>query len=149
MANANLANANLTGADMANANLAGADMANANLAGAYMANANLAYAKLAGAIGLAIASYAPARLLAVARAALASDDALEMARLHTCSTTHSISGWAEHLGGASATLLYEKMGTGVAGLMLLGIEAHSYFYASNKKARAFLQSVVDNAEASL
>jgi hypothetical protein len=144
---ANLAGADLTYANLAGAKLAGADLAGANVTGADLAGAKLAGAKLAGAIGLPIDSYAPARLLAVAHYALASDDALEMARWHTCSTTHCISGWAEYLGGPSATLLYQKMGPGVAGLMLLGVEAHSYFYASNEKARAFLQSVVDNAEA--
>jgi hypothetical protein len=148
LAGTNLAGANLADADLAGTNLARANLAGTNLAGADLTYANLAGAKLAGAIGLHIASDAPTRLLAVARAALASDNALEMRRWHTCSTTHCISGWAEYLGGPSATLLYQKMGPGIAGLMLLGIEAHSYFYASNEKARAFLQSVVDNAEAS-
>jgi hypothetical protein len=31
--------------------------------------------------------------------------------------------------------------------MLLGVEAHDHFYTTNEKARAFLQSVIDNAEA--
>jgi hypothetical protein len=162
LADANLAGANLAGADLTYADLAGANLADANLAGANLAGANLTYANLTGAnlacanlidanladaIGLHIASDAPTRLLAVARAALATDSALEMCRWHTCNTTHCISGWAEHLGGPIATLLYQQMGPSTAGLMLLGVEAHSYFFASNEKARAFLQSVVDNAEA--
>ncbi len=151
LARANLADADLTRAGLACANLAGANLADANLAdanlaGANLARANLARANLADATNVPIASDASARLLAVAHAALASDDTLEMATWHTCSTTHCIGGWAEHLGGPIATLLYQQMGPSVAGLMLLGVEAHSYFYASNEKARAFLQSVVDNAE---
>ena len=123
-----------------------ASLSDANLSDANLARANLAYANLAGATNLPIASDASARLLAVAQAALASDNALEMSQWHTCDTTHCISGWAQHLGGSIAELLYQQMGADVAGLMLLGVEAHSYFYASNEKARAFLQSVVDNAE---
>jgi uncharacterized protein YjbI with pentapeptide repeats len=152
LAGANLADANLAGADLTYANLTYANLTYANLTGANLAGANLACANLidanlADAIGLHIASDAPTRLLAVARAALATDSALEMCRWHTCNTTHCISGWAEHLGGPIATLLYQQMGPSTAGLMLLGVEAHSYFFASNEKARAFLQSVVDNAEA--
>jgi hypothetical protein len=147
LAGANLADANLAGANLAGANLTYANLTYANLTGANLACANLIDANLADAIGLHIASDAPTRLLAVARAALATDSALEMCRWHTCNTTHCISGWAEHLGGPIATLLYQQMGPSTAGLMLLGVEAHSYFFASNEKARAFLQSVVDNAEA--
>jgi uncharacterized protein YjbI with pentapeptide repeats len=147
LSRASLTDADLTGANLTGANLAGANLAGANLAGANLRGADLTDANLACAIGLHIASDAPTRLLAVARAALASDNALEMCRWHTCDSTHCISGWAEHLGGPIATLLYQQMGPSAAGLMLLGVMAHSYFYASNEKARAFLQSVVDNAEA--
>gem|GEM_PF-4754126 len=38
-------------------------------------------------------------------------------------------------------------GNDFGGLMLLGIEAHAHFYKNNNEARAFLQSVIDNAEA--
>ena len=146
LSGANLFGADLSGADLSHANLFSADLSHAKLSHANLSRANLSRADLSGAIDLPIASDAPARLLAVAQAALASPKALEMKTWHTCSTTHCISGCAEHLGGSIATLLYQQMGPDVAGLMLLGVEAHSYFYASNAKALAFLQSVVDNAD---
>ena len=103
-------------------------------------------ADLRGAIGLPIADDAPSRLLAVAKSALSSSDALEMGTWHTCETTHCVCGWAEHLGGSLAKLIVEQFGNDVGGLMLLGVKAHSYFYSTNGQARAFLQSVIDNAE---
>jgi hypothetical protein len=59
----------------------------ANLSRANLSGANLSRADLSGAIGLPIAADAPARLLAVAQAALASPDALEMGTWHKCETT--------------------------------------------------------------
>ena len=128
------------------ANLSGANLIGANLSGANLSGANLSGANLSGAIGLPIADDAPSRLLAVARAALASPNALEMGAWHTCETTHCVCGWAEHLGGSLAKLIIEQFGNDVGGLMLLGVEAHSYFYSTNDQAREFLQSVIDNAE---
>jgi hypothetical protein len=85
--------------------------------------------------------------MAVAQAALASPDALEMNSWHKCETTHCICGWAEHLGGPLAELIIRTQGNDMGGLMLLGVEAHDHFYKTNNEARAFLQSVIDNAEA--
>jgi hypothetical protein len=127
----------------ARANLSGADLSYANLSYANLSGANLSYADLAYAAGLPIASDADQRLLAVAQAALASPDALEMKKWHTCPTTHCIRGWAEHLGGPLAELIIKTQGHDVGGLMLLGVEAHEHFYATNEKAAAFLQSVID------
>ena len=117
----------------------------ANLSRANLSGAILSDAILSDAIGLPITEDAPSRLLAVAHAALANDDALEMRTWHTCETTHCICGWAEHLGGPLARLLIKTNGNDVGGLMLLGVEAHEHFYQSNEEARAFLQSVIDNA----
>jgi hypothetical protein len=103
-------------------------------------------ADLRRAVGLPIATDAPARLLAVAHAALASPDALEMGSWHKCEATHCICGWAEHLGGPLANLIIQTQGNGLGGLMLLGVEAHAHFYSTNEKARAFLQSVINQAE---
>ena len=128
-------------ADLSNADLSNADLSYADLSGADLSGANLN-----GAIGLLIADDAPFRLLAVAEAALSSPDALEMGVWHTCATTHCICGWAEHLGGSLAKLIIKQFGNDVGGLMLLGVEAHSYFYSTNDQARLFLQSVIDNAE---
>jgi hypothetical protein len=148
---ANLSCANLRGADLSVANLScanlrRADLRRANLSGANLRGADLSWADLRGAIGLPIADDAPSRLLAVAKSALSSSDALEMGTWHTCETTHCVCGWAEHLGGSLAKLIVEQFGNDVGGLMLLGVKAHSYFYSTNGQARAFLQSVIDNAE---
>jgi hypothetical protein len=144
---ADLSGANLSGADLSRADLSRADLSGANLSGANLSGADLSRADLSGAIGLPIAADAPARLLAVAQAALASPDALEMGTSHKCEPTHSICGWAEHLGGPLAELIIRTQGNDLGGLMLLGVEAHDHFYTTNEKARAFLQSVIDNAEA--
>jgi len=142
---ANLSHANLRGANLSGAILSHADMRDANLSHADMRGAILSGANLNGAIGLPITEDAPSRLLAVAHAALATDDALEMDDWHKCETTHCICGWAEHLGGPLARLLIETNGHDIGGLMLLGVEAHKHFYKTNEEARAFLQSVIDNA----
>jgi hypothetical protein len=95
----------------------------------------------------AIGAVNPQRLLAVAHAALAEPDALEMRWQHTSATAHSICGWAEHLGGPLAALIIKQMGRDVGGLMLLGVAAHAHFDASNEEARAFLQGVIDASDA--
>jgi len=144
---ANLGRADLSGANLSGANLGRANLGRANLRGADLSSADLSGADLRDAFGLSIAADAPARLLAVAHAALASPDALEMGSWHKCDTTHCICGWAEHLGGPLAELIIRTQGNDVGGLMLLGVEAHAHFYKRNEEARAFLQSVVDQAEA--
>lgn len=139
--------ANLSDAYLTDANLRGANLRDANLRDANLRGADLRGAYLTGAIGLPIATDAPARLLAVAQAALASPDALKMSAWHKCETIHCICGWAEHLGGPLAQLIIQTNGNDFGGLMLLGVEAHAHFYKNNEEARAFLQSVIDNPEA--
>jgi hypothetical protein len=146
---ANLTGAYLTGAYLTRANLTGAYLTGANLAGAdltgaYLAGADLAGANLSGVIGLKIAADAPARLLAVARAAL-QPGALYMNDWHTCETTHCISGWAVHLAGEVGRVLETAVGVHMAGLYLLGVEAAGHFYDTNKEATKYLQSVIDAA----
>ena len=131
---ANLTGADLTGAYLTRADLTGANLARANLTGAY----------LSGVIGLKIAADAPARLLAVARAAL-QPGALYMNDWHTCETTHCISGWAVHLAGEVGCVLETAVGVHMAGLYLLGVEAAGHFYDTNKEATKYLQSVIDAA----
>ena len=114
-----------------------------NLRGADLCGANLRDAVLCDANGLIIASDAADRLKAVAAAALAADDALEMDAWHTCRTTHCIAGWAIYLAGEPGRLLEESHGSAIAGLMLLGTEAHSHFYDSNEDARKWLQEVLE------
>jgi len=136
----------LHGADLRDADLSDAVLSDAVLCGADLRGAVLRGADLRRALGLPIAADAPARLLAVAQAALASPDALEMGSWHKCETTHCICGWAEHLGGPLAELIIRTQGNDFGGLMLLGVEAHAHFYSTNEKARKFLQSVIDRAE---
>jgi hypothetical protein len=114
-----------------------------DLSGADLRYADLRGVDLRGANGLIIASDAADRLKAVAANALAADDALEMDAWHTCNTTHCIAGWAIHLAGEPGRLLEESHGSAIAGLMLLGIEAHSHFYDSNEDARKWLQEVLE------
>ena len=139
---ADLGNAYLGNADLRGAYLSGADLSRADLRGAYLRNAVLRGAYLRGAIGLTIAEDAADRLRAVATAALASDDALKMDAWHSCGTSHCIAGWAIHQAGEVGRLLEESMGDEVAGLMLLGTEAHSHFFDDDEKAREYLQSVL-------
>ena len=129
------------GREGARANLRGA-----NLSGADLRRANLSGADLRGAIGLAIAADAPARLRAVAIAALADADALEMDAWHTCKTTHSIAGWAIHQAGELGRILEALHGPELAGRMLLGHEAAMHFHDDNAAAKAWLQSVLDAPE---
>ena len=116
----------------------------ANLTGADLTGAYLTRAYLSGVIGLKIAADAPARLLAVARAAL-QPGALYMNDWHTCETTHCISGWAVHLAGEVGCVLETAVGVHMAGLYLLGVEAAGHFYDTNKEATKYLQSVIDAA----
>ena len=153
LSEADLSEADLSGADLSEANLrkadlSGADLREAKLSWADLRGADLSGANLCGALGLNIVEDAPARLLAVAHAALASPHSLEMSDWHTCKTKHCISGWAEHLGGPLAKLIIEQFGNDVGGLMLLGVEAHAHFYDIDDDARAFLQSVIHQANAS-
>jgi hypothetical protein len=152
---ANLAGADLTGADLAwadlawadltKANLAGADLTGADLAGADLTRANLTGADLTRARGIAIAADAPQRLRAAAAAAL-QEGALEMCTWHTCNTTHCLGGWLIHQAGEVGRLLEDAVGSGIAGLMLGGVEAHSHFYDSNITASEWLRSVLAQPE---
>ena len=149
---ADLSGADLIGADLSGANLIGADLSGANLREADLREANLRWANLreadlsgANIDGFAIATpeEAAPRIKAVAKAALAGPDALDMDVWHTCETTHCIAGWAVHLAGDQGKALEEKFGTATAGLALLGTEAASHFYDTQEKGRAWLQSKLE------
>ena len=64
-----------------------------------------------------------------------------MDKWHTCNTTHCIAGWATHLH-PEGEKLEDKYGAQIAGLLLLGTEAHSHFYDSNEDAKKYLESVL-------
>ena len=150
LSGANLSCAKLSGASLSGANLNWADLSGANLNSADLnwadlSRAGLRGADLSGALGLPVAADAPERLRAVATAAL-HDGALVMGAWHTCETTHCIAGWAIHQAGEPGRLLEATLGSQVAGLLLLGIEAHAHFYDSNEKATEYLRSVLEAAE---
>ena len=144
LSGANLSGAILSGANLAHANLSNANLSNANLSGAILSSVNFSGVDFTNTGGFAIADDAPQRLQAVAQAALASDCALRMNFWHTCETTHCIAGWAIHQAGALGRMLEHAHGPEIAGLMLLGTEAHRYFYADNDQAREFLRSVLND-----
>lgn len=123
-------------------NLRGADLRDANLWGADLRGANLRCANLWGATGLTIASDAPERLQAVAKAILNDTNALNMKTWHTGETTHCLGGWAIHQAGELGKLLEASAGPHMAGLQLLGVEAAEHFYDSNEDARAWLESII-------
>ena len=132
---ANLKGANLQDADLRYANLQDADLRGADLRGADLHGANLWGTKL---------DYIPGSqelLKKVAEHALAKEDSLEMCDWHTCDTTHCIAGWATHLH-PEGRYLEDKYGTEVAGLLLLGSEAHSHFFDSNVDAIEYLESIL-------
>ena len=141
LSEADLIRANLSGANLSGANLSEADLSGADLSGANLSGANLIRADLSGAKGLPIAADASDRLKAVAVTAL-QPDALEMSDWHTCGTTHCIAGWAIHLAGEPGRLMESMMGPELAGLLLLGTEAHQHFHDSNEKALEYLREVV-------
>jgi hypothetical protein len=138
---ANFTGAILTGANFTGAILRGANFKGAILTGAILTGANFAGANFTSAKGLPIAADASDRLKAVAAAAL-QPDALNMSDWHTCGTTHCIAGWAIHLAGEPGRLMESMMGPELAGLLLLGTEAHQHFHDSNEKAVKYLRGVV-------
>jgi len=138
---ADLSGADLRRADLRRADLRDADLRDADLSGADLRDADLRGAYLEDAVGLPVAADASERLQAVARAAL-KPNALKMTAWHSCETTHCMAGWAVHLAGEPGRLLESALGTEVAGLYLLGAEAHSHFFEGDEQAREFLQGVL-------
>jgi len=139
--------ANLRDADLRCANLRGAGLIRANLRGANLRDANLRHTNLSGTdlsgvIGLTLPTkeVEAARIMAVARKALETDAALDMSEYHSCDTTHCIAGWGIFLAGEEGAKLEKEYGPQIAGLMLLGVEAHSHFFDPQPEAKAWLES---------
>jgi hypothetical protein len=96
---------------------------------------------------------AAALLRAVAEAAPASPDALNMSNWH-CGTSHCIAGWAVHLAPGGYELeaeMEKKVGsdrkTLAAGNILLGAEASALFFLSDDAGRSALHRVLDGKPA--
>ena len=139
---ANLCGANLRGAILREADLSGAILRGADLHGADLRMADLRGVDLRGARGLDLppAELAAERIAAVAESALANESSLNMLTWHSCETSHCLAGWAIHLAGDEGARLEAEYGPQVAGLLLLGAEAHAHFFDNDADARAWLHS---------
>jgi hypothetical protein len=93
---------------------------------------------------LATGSVARERLRAVAAAALATPQSLEMTRWHSCDTTHCIAGWAITLASADERAVLKGTDVPSTATILLGIAAAPLFYLTNDEARERLQLVLDD-----
>ena len=123
------------GAQGKRANLSRAMLSGANLRGASLYGTDLSEAKIDYQIEDGL-------LQKIAKKVTKDPSCLDMSSWH-CGTAHCIAGWACELAkGAKA--LEEKHGEAVAGLLLLGPEAHSHFYDDDETALAWLQSKVES-----
>ena len=118
---ADLRGADLSGADLSDATLRGADLSGANLSGdlrgADLSGATLSRADLSGAIGLPPAPAIP-NIDAAILAKIDAGGVLDMARWHTCETTHCRAGWAVHLAGEAGAALEREYSTNVAAALI-------------------------------
>jgi uncharacterized protein YjbI with pentapeptide repeats len=151
---ANLIRANLRGADLYGNSFICADLRGADLRRAYCRCSNFMNADLRGA-DLRRASLAQSNLLGakldyqiqdglleeIAKLVLADNNKLKMGKWHDCETTHCIAGWAVTLSPKGKELEAEY-GTPIAGLLLLGYEAHEHFYDSTEHALEWLSSLI-------
>ena len=141
---ANLRGANLSDADLSGANLSDANLSNANLRDADLSGANLRHVGLRGAdlsdakIDLSIED---GLLLKVALKILGEKESFDNEVWHTCSTVHCIAGHAVIM--AKDKDLEGEYGTDMAGLLLLGVEAHDHFFDTNKAALRWLEEVAE------
>ena len=131
---ADLSGADLSGADLSGEYLSGADLSGANLSDAYLRgadlrgadlrNANFSDADLSGA-DLRDADFSDLNVPAIPdidatilNAIEVPGAALEMARWHTCETTHCRAGWAVHLAGEAGYALEKRLGSSAAGALI-------------------------------
>ncbi len=119
---ANLSDATLRGADLSGATLRDADLRyatlrDADLRGADLSGATLSRADLSGAIGLPPAPAIP-NIDAAILAKIDAGGVLDMARWHTCETTHCRAGWAVHLAGKAGAALEREYSTNVAAALI-------------------------------
>ena len=112
--NANLSDANLRNADLSCANLSRADLSRADLSGVDLSGADLSGANL-GDVNVPAIPDIDATILAAIEA---SGAALNMARWHTCETSHCRAGWAIHLAGDAGYALEKRLGPSAAGALI-------------------------------
>ena len=150
LSGAELMQANLSGAKMIRTDLRGANLRNAclretrlkdaDLRGADLRNACLSGADLSGTeIDFSIED---GLLRKVALKILRDRESFNNEVWHnSCNTIHCIAGYACLM--AEDRKIEGEYGTEVAGLLLLGIKAHSHFFDSNKAAIGWLERVVE------
>ncbi len=109
--------ANLSDATLRDADLRGADLSGATLRDATLRGATLSRADLSGAIGLPPAPAIP-NIDAAILAKIDAGGVLDMARWHTCETTHCRAGWAVHLAGEAGAALEREYSTNVAAALI-------------------------------
>jgi len=140
MSGAFLEYADLRGANLRDTCLCEASLKDADLRGADLRYANLSRADLSGAkIDLSIED---GLLRKVALKVLAGRGSFDNKAWHSsCNTVHCIAGYGCYM--ASNRKIESEYGTEVAGLMLLGVEAHSHFFDSRKSALEWLKEVAE------
>jgi uncharacterized protein YjbI with pentapeptide repeats len=132
---ADLTCANLSYANLRNADLTNANLRNADLTGAELVNADLSGAKLDLQIQEGL-------LQEIGKVILSNPEKLQMKSWHgSCGTTHCLSGWAEEFNPITKELV-KTHGNEIAGLLTLGIEAHSYFFKSDVEVLGWLETVI-------
>jgi len=158
----NFSGANLGGAYFKEANLEGVNFREANLEGAYFKESDLRGADFRGADfkgaflegAIFMEAFRGADLRGVhfdlemeegllGRIKLEIDRDKSKLEMGTwdCGTSRCLAGWAVFLG-KSGEELKDKFGFEIAGLKLLGREAHSYFFRTNEEVLEYLRGVV-------
>ena len=111
---ADLRDANLRDADLSDADLSCANLSRADLSGVDFSGANLLGADFSD-VDVPVIPDIDATILAAIEVPGA---ALEMARWHTCETTHCRAGWAVHLAGEAGYALEKRLGPSAAGALI-------------------------------
>jgi len=139
---ANLRDTDLAGADLYRANLKEADLREADLRLADLRNANLTGAKF----DESFFHIQDGLLKEIAEIVVNDESKIVMNNWHSeCKTTHCLAGWACHINPV-AKALEKELGTEIAGLKVLGQEAHSYFFGKNKEVMDYLKSVWEESK---
>ncbi len=164
---ADLSHSNLSKCDISNSSLRYANLKNTGLEYGYYHYCDLSNSDLTGA-NLVYATFENANLTntildyqieeglleKVAHTILNRPDRFDMKywhiyydeyndKLNECNTIHCIAGWAVTLSNKGKQLEKELHSTELAGLLLLGNEAHSHFFDSNEQAITWLKSIVN------
>lgn len=129
------------GSNLRFAHFDGCRMEGADLSGADLRNADFRDQDLVGIVGIEIVADAPERLREVARTVLAFPERLNMGDWHICETVHCIAGWGIFLAGEMGRAMEKRYGSEIAGMLLLGKEAHSHFFDSDERAMEWLRGL--------